>query len=296
MPAAVAMPQDPATEIKTMKLYTHVDRIERRLCALGYTSPEAVVDPEKLATIDTLHYFGDEPARRVLALVDQHLAGKSARVLDIGTGYGGIARLLAHRGQCHVDALELQSDLSAAGLALTQRCGLSKRVRHVTGDFLQIKDDDAQLHGSYDVLMGIMCFMHIGHWPELFARCHARLEDGGLLYVEDFFLRGVAFSDEEERILKKDVYVSELYTREKLLTLLDRCGFEVIEFQDVTTKWRPYVIERARTYHAQLNQHAEQDGEAAAASLDHFYSSVATLFEKGNVGGYTLVARRRAQM
>jgi hypothetical protein len=53
-------------EIKTIKLYLHPDRIERGLKELGYTSKGVQVDPEKLATLNSLHFFGDEPICRIV--------------------------------------------------------------------------------------------------------------------------------------------------------------------------------------------------------------------------------------
>lgn len=288
----------PEHEIKTMKLYHHVERIERRLRGLGYSNQrDERVDPERLGTMDSLHFFGDEPIQRILQLInggkdtsvdpiDNTSAAK--KVLDIGTGYGGTARLLAHRSGCHVDALELQPDLSAAGQHLTHRCGLDALITHKTGDFLQL----SVAQGEYDVVVGLLCFLHIGNWPQLFQRCFDSLKAGGVMYVEDFFQRGQAFTDQDTAILKNDIYCSTLCTREQLMALLEKCGFEEIDFQDVTPKWTPYVVSRHIAYHTELENHIAHDGRSVVEALDHFYASVATVFQAGNLGGFTLVVRK----
>ena len=273
-------------EIKTMKLYHHVDRIERRLHELGYTNKETLVDPEQLGTLDSLHFFGDEPICHIVELLAA-VPGET-KVLDIGTGFGGTARLLAHRSGCKVDALELQPDLSKAGEELTRRCGLSHQVRHCSGDFLERPVQ----HNEYDVVVGLLCFLHIGHWQQLFTRCFDSLKPGGVLYVDDFFLRGDELTEEDQRTLKQDIYCAELLQKEQLTALLTTCGFATPEFEDTTTKWRPYVMDRAQQYHATLDTHIARDGEAAARSLDQFYTCVGQLFRAGNVGGYTLVVRK----
>lgn len=48
----------------------------------------------------------------------------------------GPARYIADRTGADVTALELQADLNASGIELTERCGLQARVSHVAGDFL----------------------------------------------------------------------------------------------------------------------------------------------------------------
>ncbi|KAF1772107.1 S-adenosyl-L-methionine-dependent methyltransferase [Phytophthora cactorum] len=246
-------------EIKTMQLYRHLDRIDRRLKELGYTSKDA-------------------PWTR----------SKEKKVLDIGTGFGGTARLLAHRSGCKVDALELQPDLSEAGRELTRRCGLSDHVTHLNGDFLELPLQE----NGYDAVVGLLCFLHIGHWRQLFQRCYDSLKPGGFLYVDDFFLRGESLTNEDELTLKQDIYCADLLRQDEIRAVLKACGFEKLDFQDVTIKWRPYVSDRATQYHAALETHIARDGEAAAHDLDHFYTRVARLFRAGNVGGYTLIVRK----
>ncbi|KAG1701153.1 hypothetical protein DVH05_011389 [Phytophthora capsici] len=273
-------------EIKTMKLYHHLDRLERRLKELGYTSKDVPVDPERLSTLDSLHFFGDEPICRIVELLDETPGEK--KVLDIGTGFGGTARLLAHRSGCKVDALELQPDMSEAGRELTRRCRLDGQIAHINGDFLELPVQE----NEYDAVVGLLCFLHIGRWSQLFQRCFDTLKPGGFLYVDDFFLRGKELTKDEEHTLKKDIYCSGLLHQDEICEVLSVCGFEKINFQDVTTKWQPYLTDRATQYHAALETHIARDGEEAARGLDHFYTRVAQLFQAGNVGGYTLVVRK----
>ncbi|CEG48454.1 uncharacterized protein PHALS_06274 [Plasmopara halstedii] len=255
-------------EIKTMHLYRHLDRIERRLQELGYTSKDVPVDPEQLGTLDSLHFFGDEPIRNIVRLLANTPEDK--KVLDIGTGYGGTARLLAHRSGCKVDALELQPDLSEAGRELTRRCGLDSHVTHLNGDFLELSLQKEE----YD------------------AVCFDILKPGGFLYIDDFFVRGVELTKEDKLTLKQDVYCANLLRQTDLHEVLKDCGFEDISFQDVTTKWLPYLTNRALQYRASLDSHIARDGETAARDLEHFYTSVARVFQGGNVGGYTLIVRK----
>ncbi|POM80257.1 Methyl transferase-like protein, partial [Phytophthora palmivora] len=215
-----------------------------------YTSKDVTVDPEKLGTLDSLHFFGDEPIGRIVELLAE--TPEEKKVLDIGTGFGGTARLLAHRSGCKVDALELQPDMN----------------------FLELPVQRNQ----YDAV--------------LFQRCYDNLKPGGVLYVDDFFIRGEKLTLEDEHTLKQDIYCADLLHVEELRTVLSACGFEKLDFQDVTTKWQPYLSDRATHYHAALETHIARDGEAAAHGLDHFYTRVAQLFQAGNVGGYTLIARK----
>ena len=158
-----------------------MDHIERRLKELDYTDKDTPVKPEQLAKLDSLHFFGDEPVGHIVKLLVA--VPQEKKVLGIGTGFGETARLLAHRRGCKVDALGLQPDPREAGKGLTRRCGLDNQVTHLNGDFLELPVQ----HNECDVVVGLLCFLHIGHWRQLFTRCFDSLKPSGLLYVDDFF-------------------------------------------------------------------------------------------------------------
>ena len=62
----------------------------------------------------------------------------SHKILDLGSGFGGPARHLAHTTNCSVTALELQEDIHQEGENLTKRCNLQDRLTHIAGDFLKL--------------------------------------------------------------------------------------------------------------------------------------------------------------
>lgn len=300
----MASPLEPHEAIKTMKLYHELERIERRLLHelgvdvrlssggnSGWEDGHQPLDPELLARVDSLHFLDDEPVRRILELLEASppLQDDDGQlVLDVGTGYGGTARLLAHRSGCGVHALELQPDMLAVGQALTQRCRLDDKVLHVLGNVL---DPPPQLlEARYDAVVGLLSFLHIGSWDALFARCFASLRSGGFLFVEDFYQRGLTLPEEDAEALRSDIYCSSLLRLDELREVLAKSGFRRVELRDLTAQWTPYVARRADTYRAQLKQHVARDGEQLAYGLDHFYASVARVFQRGHVGGYALVA------
>ena len=86
------------------------------------------LEAEALSAIDSMHYHG---THAVDAASKQLGLDSSSRVLEIGSGLGGVARRVASTTGASVVALELQADVSKAARALTQRCGLDQTVEHV---------------------------------------------------------------------------------------------------------------------------------------------------------------------
>ena len=273
-----------AEEIKTMKLYSRVERVYAQLRDAGIGDDDPI-PLEVLSRFDQYHYYGtdavDEGIAR-LALAPHH------RVLEVGSGLGGPARHIASRVGCTVTALELQPDVHEVALALTERCGLAHLVRHRRGDILA----GGLPAGHFDALFGWLVFLHIPERERLYRRCHEALGPGGRLYVEDLFERGTLTPAERETLAVK-VYCRHLPRREGLRRDLEDAGFEDIEFEDLSSPWTDFVSERARAYRAHREHEIALHGVEVFTGLDDFYSSVAALFRAGNLGGMRVSARKR---
>ena len=85
--------------------------------------------PEALAPLDQFH-GGSKEATRALARQAEVRAGM--RVLDVGGGLGGPARMLAVEYGAQVTVLDLTADYLRTGALLTARMGLTEQVRFAT--------------------------------------------------------------------------------------------------------------------------------------------------------------------
>ena len=92
--------------------------------------PEAL-DVDDLAPLDEFHALG-----RAATVSLAELAGLRGgeRVLDVGAGIGGPARLLASRYDVHVTAVDATPRFCTTAERLTQGTGLTERVRIVCAD------------------------------------------------------------------------------------------------------------------------------------------------------------------
>lgn len=145
-----------------------LSRIEAHLARRGLSI--AQLGPEDLAGVDQLH-TGLLEATRELA----RWAGlkQGERLLDVGAGLGGPARLLAREPGCVVTALELSPELDATGRALTERQGLADRISHVCADVMTWEGP-----GGFDVVLLQHVDLHVRDKVALYERCRGFLAPG----------------------------------------------------------------------------------------------------------------------
>lgn len=150
--------------------------IDRALRGAGIDPEQVTI--EQLAPIDNFHSFGLmgtlELARLASVTTDQ-------RVLDVGGGIGGPARLLASRYGCHVTVLDLTEEFCRAGEALTKRTHLADLVSFVHGSALDMPFPDA----SFDLVWTQHASMNIADKPRLYAEVHRVLHPGGRFALFD---------------------------------------------------------------------------------------------------------------
>lgn len=272
---------NPADAIKTMKLYSDVERVDRELRARGKT-PHSPLSPEDLTAFDQLHYGGTEAvdeAARTLAI------DGSTRVLDVGSGLGGPARHLASTTGCRVTAVELQRELHTSAARLTTRCELGNRIEHLHGDFLKTMLPV----GTFDAMVSWLTFLHIPDKKVLLERSRSVLKDTGRIYIEDFFQRAPLAAAEIES-LERDVYCSALPTAKEYRRRLERAGFREVELIDMSADWTAFVTERQRRFAADRVRFVHLHGPATFGKLDAFYQAMQQLFEGGNLGGLRITA------
>ena len=264
-----------SSPIKTMKLYTHVERVERALEAQGLDQGPLTTDD--LVAMDQLHYGGvavvDEAIEQLGLQSDHH-------VLDVGAGLGGPARHIAKKVGCAITAVELQSDLNALAEQLTERCQLSDQITHQCGDIL----DTPLPSQTFDALVSWLTVLHIPDREALFSRCHEAIKTGGQIFIEDFYAQQ-PLSPEVQDQLEEDVFCHYLPTSTQYEQDLLDAGFVGIEMENMSQDWTEFVVMRLAKFQADADQFIARHGEPTYRALDHFYRSIVRLFDSGAIGG-----------
>ena len=151
-------------------------RVQAALKAAGLSSPG--VSWEAFAPIDEFHVGGLDATR---ALAQALAPDPGATVLDLGSGLGGPARLLAAERECDVTGVDLSDEFVAVASSLTSLAGLDQRVRFQAADVTALPFADA----SFDHAVTIHVAMNIADRAGFYDEARRVLRPGGRLAILD---------------------------------------------------------------------------------------------------------------
>ncbi|WP_022723714.1 cyclopropane-fatty-acyl-phospholipid synthase family protein [Rhodopseudomonas sp. B29] len=113
----------------------------------------------------------------------RHIAAKllpqpGHRVLDIGSGWGGLGLYLAETCGADVTGVTLSSEQLQVSNSRAAECGLSEAARFLMQDYRDIP-------GPFDRIVSVGMFEHVGvaHYDTYFRRCAELLTDDGVMLL-----------------------------------------------------------------------------------------------------------------
>jgi len=191
-------------------------RILAALRAAGL-NPDERLSPEALGALDHFHTGGLRASRDLLELAKIRAED---RVLDIGAGLAGPARLLASALGCRVDCLEMSPDFCAGAELLNRLTGLDDRIKVHKGSALDIPFPD----DSFDVVWMQNVGMNIADKQKLYAEIYRVLKPGGR-YAFQEMAAGKAATSYFPLPWATDPADSFLISVEAMRSLLGKSGF-----------------------------------------------------------------------
>ena len=160
-----------------------------------------------------------------------HLAAKlmldrpGLKVLDIGSGWGGLALFLAETAGCEVTGVTLSEEQHRESERRARRAGLDSRCRFLLRDYREQR-------GRYDRIVSVGMFEHVGrrHYDEFFARVRDLLADDGVC-----LLHSIGRSDPpggSNPFIRKYIFPGgELPALSEVLAAVERNGLFVTDLE-----------------------------------------------------------------
>jgi SAM-dependent methyltransferase len=189
-------------------------------------NPEQRLSPEALGALDHFHTGGLRASRELLEVVQFRAED---RVLDIGAGLAGPARLLASAFGCRVDCVEMSADYCAGAALLNRLTGLDDRIEVHQGSALDLPFAD----DSFDVVWMQNVGMNIADKRKLYAEIYRVLKPGGR-YAFQEMTTGKAATSYFPLPWASDPADSFLVSAEEMQSLLGESGFITELFEDTS--------------------------------------------------------------
>ncbi|MCC7363903.1 MAG: class I SAM-dependent methyltransferase [Dehalococcoidia bacterium] len=211
---------------ETVEQHYTGDRLAERVLEAAAAAGLDPITPVALAPADEFHTRG-LAATQALA----QLAGirPGERVIDVGSGLGGPARILASAFGADVTGIDLTPEFVRSAQVLTEACALSDRVRFHQGDALAMPFDG----GAFDVAWTQHVVMNIADRTALYREVFRVLRPGGRFAFFDI-VRGDGPELEFPVPWASDAAISHLFTPAETLGFVKSAGFEVQAWQDLT--------------------------------------------------------------
>lgn len=202
---------------------------------------DAGFEPDELQasdfeSIDEFHFRGREATLQLLKHL--HLPPAS-RVLDIGSGLGGVARTIAVEADFHVIGVDLTQEFCDAGSAISKWVNLSDRTEFIQGDATNLPFPDDYFDGAVTVHVA----MNISDKAAIYTEAQRVLKPGARFAVYDI-LQGEGGDVLYPAPWASEPSISHLATPEEMSKHLLAAGFRVLREWDSTLESYHWLKER----------------------------------------------------
>jgi cyclopropane fatty-acyl-phospholipid synthase-like methyltransferase len=215
------------------------------------------------------------------------LAGR--RVLDIGSGLGGPACILAQKCGAHVVGIDLEPPLVERAVRRAATLGVSDRV-----DFSVVAAGDLPFGAeSFDLVMSSGGVTQTADKPRLFRDCRRVLCPGGHLSLYDWMKREGDYSQDMLHWFDTEGLTYAMETAERQDAMLREAGFEEVRVTDRSEVYRGRVREEYEWLRADgLPPLTEILGETRATAAIENWRATVVVCEKGEMRQVYSRARR----
>jgi len=190
---------------------------------------EALAEDHEQGLTDQNHIGGMDA---VVALGSLAGVTRHSRVLDLGCGLGGSARVLASRFGCRVLGVDLSARRIAGARRMTRLLGLEQLVRYRVADVMTARVES----NAFDVLWGQSAWVHLDDRRRFLARWSRSLRAGGRVAFEDAFVKEGVVPPAARRVLGRlqRQWNSHLTSRAEWLDLLAQAEYDVVVAEDLS--------------------------------------------------------------
>ena len=185
------------------------------------------VSRSDIAGVDEFHVRGAEVSRELAS----QLRLNYCRILDVGCGIGGPARMLADEYNCQVTGIDISQEYIRTAKGLSELVGLQDRTDYYWSDALDLPFEN----GSFDVVWTQHVQMNISHKLKFYSEIERVLTEQGTFIYYDIF-RTESGEVNYPVPWANDASASFLGTTANMDDILERLCFKNLLVTDQTNK------------------------------------------------------------
>lgn len=137
------------------------------------------VSRRDIAGVDEFHVRGAEVSRELASQIKLNYC----RVLDVGCGLGGPARMLADDYNCHVTGIDISQEYIRTAKGLSALVGLQDKTDYFWSNALDLPFEN----GSFDMVWTQHVQMNISHKLKFYSEIERVLTEQGTFIYYDIF-------------------------------------------------------------------------------------------------------------
>ncbi|KJV07740.1 SAM-dependent methyltransferase [Methylocucumis oryzae] len=212
--------------------------------AKRYDSPEGQLGSVIFNGHMHLGYWDTEPAdttyAQAAAKFTDIMVGKTRiqpgqRFCDLGCGCGEPAIALAKTKHCFVEGVTLSEFQQQDALKRAKSAGVADKTRFIVGDVLATPFPAESFDGGWF----FESIFHMGHQPALLAAQRMLKSDAYLIIADLTLLPTVT---EDFLVYAKDNIHADFIAAHDYPKLLNACGFELIELDNISEYVMPHLV------------------------------------------------------
>ena len=206
----------------------------------------------------------DEAASHKLDVICQKLElGPEDHLLEIGTGWGGLAIHAATRYGCRVTTTTISREQFEAATARVREAGLEDRVTVLFEDY-------RDLQGQFDKLVSVEMIEAVGHeyYQQYFSGCASLLKENGLMLIQAITVPDQRFEYAQKSVdfIQKYIFPGgSLPSHEAIIaTVKNHTDMVMVGMQEIG-------IDYAKTLEAWRHRFTEKLDEVRALGFDEYF-------------------------
>ncbi len=170
-------------------------------------------------------------SRLTVEMMLQRLSGlaSDSQLIDIGSGYGGAARYLAHNKGCHVTCVNISDVENSRNREMNHAASLDRLIDVKDGSFENIPCKDA----SFDYAWSQDAILHSGDKERVLREVHRVLKPGGEFIFTDPMQREGVSPSEIQPVLNR-IHLDSMGSFPLYIELGKEIGLELVEKVDLT--------------------------------------------------------------